>query len=578
MLRVFPGFTQRLFPFLFHLPAQLFRLIAQLDGFPVRFLRQLAFLFRHLPVVFRVGNHVLKTDRVSAQQLPGRVNQVLRQSQPPADFKGVALSGNADGQTVCRPQCFHVKLHRGVFHALCGQCECLQLAVMRRCQRPHFDVQQPCQDALSQGRALSGIRSGTQFIKQHQVPGRHLMHNLHNVGHMTGEGRQALLNALLVSNVREYLLKHSQFRSRIRRYLQAGLRHQGKQTHRFQRYGLTAGIRAGNNQGGKLFPEPNGGRHHLFRINQRMPSADDLQVSFIIHLRTHAEKPAAQQPLGKDKVQLCQLFLRFRHCRGIGRHFSGQCRQDPGNLLLFLQFPLFQFIPHFHSGHGLDKQRRAGRTLIVNQSGYAGTEFRPYRQHIPVVSHGNDRILQRFLQRSGMDHLIQFFPDPVLGSPQMPPDVHQLAAGPVRNLILRDNRVRDISFNIPGNKKSFRLGPQDGSILPFCQQRILCRTARPQQFRHVQQHTGTQASAFLTDYQRRFHIRKRDHRMSAGVLQDYRCLFRLRLQRLHSGQFIRRFQHPALLRPCRCQRAFSQELTDPGKLQHPQCSFFHHSF
>ena len=323
MLRVLPGFAQRLFPLLFHLPAQLFRFIAQLDGFTVRFLSQLAFLFRHLPVILCVGNHVFKPDRVSAQQFPGCVNQVFRQSQPPADFKGVALSGNADGQAVRRPQRLHVKLHRGIFNALCSQGKSLQLAVVGRCQGPHFDMQQPCQDALGQGSTFRGIRSGAQFVKQHQVPGRHLVHNLHDVGHMSGESGQALFNALLVSDIRKHLLKYSQLCSRIRRHLEARLGHQGKQTHGLQCYCLTAGIRAGNDQGSKLFSKPYCRGHYLFRINQRMTSADDLQVSFIVHLRAHAEKPAAQQSLGKDEIQLRQLLLGFRHGRGIGRHFSG---------------------------------------------------------------------------------------------------------------------------------------------------------------------------------------------------------------------------------------------------------------
>ena len=110
-------------------------------------------------------------------------------------------------------------------------------------------MQQPGQNALGQRGAFGGIRSGAQFIKQHQVTGCHLMHDLHNIRHMTGEGGEALLDALLIADIREYLLKHRQFRSRIRRHLQARLGHQGKQAYRLQGYGFTAGIRAGNDQG-----------------------------------------------------------------------------------------------------------------------------------------------------------------------------------------------------------------------------------------------------------------------------------------------------------------------------------------
>ena len=298
-------------------------------------------------------------------------------------------------------------------------------------------------------------------------------------------------------------------------------------------------------------------------------------MALIVHLRAYAEEPAAQQSLGEDKVQFRQLFLCFRHGGSIRRGFSGQRRQDPGNLLLFLQFPLFQLIAHFHRGHGFNEQRRAGRALVMDQARYAGAEFRLYRQHIPVVSYRDDRILQGLLQSRGVDHLVQLFPDPVLRAAQVPPDVHQLTAGPVGDLVFGNNSVRNILFNVPGYKQAFRLCPQDRRVFPVGHKRVLRRAACPQQLRHVQQHPRAQASAFLTDHQRRLDIRESDQRMPARILQDHGCFFCLCLQRLHGSQLICRFQHPALLCPGLRQRAFSQDLADPGKLQHPQRSLFH---
>ena len=172
-------------------------------------------------MVFSVGDYVLKADRVPAQQLPRRVDQVFRQPQPPADFKGVALSRHPDAQPVGRPQRFHVELHGGVLHALRRQGKSLQFAVVGRRERSHADVKQPGQDALCQRRAFGGVRARAQFVKQHQVPGRHLVHDLHDVRHVPAEGAQALFDALLVADIREHLLEHRQFRSQVRRHLQA---------------------------------------------------------------------------------------------------------------------------------------------------------------------------------------------------------------------------------------------------------------------------------------------------------------------------------------------------------------------
>lgn len=45
---------------------------------------------------------------------------------------------------------------------------------------------------------------------------------------MRGEGTEALLNTLLVSDVGKHLFKDSQLRSVKRRYMEACLPHQGK--------------------------------------------------------------------------------------------------------------------------------------------------------------------------------------------------------------------------------------------------------------------------------------------------------------------------------------------------------------
>ena len=214
----------------------------------------------------------------------------------------------------------------------------------------------------------------------------------------------------------------------------------------------------------------------------------------------------------------------------------------------------------------------------MHQALYHGAVFRLDRQHIPVVSHRNDRILQRLLQRGGVNHLVQLVPDPVLCASQMPPDIHQFAACPVGNFILGNNSIRNVLFYASGNKKPFRFRTQERGVLPLRHQRVLGGAACPQQLCHIQQHAGAQASAFLADHQCRLHIRERDHRMASRVLQDHRCFFCFRLQGLHGGQFVRRLQLPAFFRSGRRQGAFRQELADPGKFQHPQCSFLHHLY
>ncbi len=277
-------FPQGGFPLVLHLLAQLFCLIPQSGGFPGGFLCQLPLLFCYLPVILCIGNHILKADGFPAEQLLGVVNQGFGKPQLPADFKSVALSGNADGQPVGRPQGFHVKFHGSVLHPLGGEGKGLQLAVVGGGQGADVQIQQPLQNALCQCGALGRIRTCSQFVKEHQIPGGHLLHDFHNVGHMAGEGGQALLNGLFVPNVCKHLLEHRQLCAKVRRNLQPGLCHQGEQPYGFQGHGFAAGVGAGNHQGGEVPAHPQVGGHHLVRVNEGMSSPDDIDEPILVQL------------------------------------------------------------------------------------------------------------------------------------------------------------------------------------------------------------------------------------------------------------------------------------------------------
>ena len=71
---------------------------------------------------------------------------------------------------------------------------------------------------------------------------------------MRGEGRQALLNALLIANICINCTEHRQLCA-ARRNEQANLRHQRKHAHSLQCYRLTAGVRAGDQKHRKPFAQ-----------------------------------------------------------------------------------------------------------------------------------------------------------------------------------------------------------------------------------------------------------------------------------------------------------------------------------
>ena len=90
------GFLDGVLALILHLLAEFLGLVAQLDRLSARLTRNLALAFRHLAVIFRVGDNVLKAHGVAGQQLLRIVNEVFRQTQTAADFKGVGLARHAD--------------------------------------------------------------------------------------------------------------------------------------------------------------------------------------------------------------------------------------------------------------------------------------------------------------------------------------------------------------------------------------------------------------------------------------------------------------------------------------------------
>ena len=99
-------------------------------------------------------------------------------------------------------------------------------------------MRMPCcemlQDGDGQGGALSGIRAGPQLVEEHQAVRGDMLQKGHDVCHVGGEGAEALLNALLVPDVREHIGKYAQLGAVQGRDVEACLAHQGEKPNGFQ--------------------------------------------------------------------------------------------------------------------------------------------------------------------------------------------------------------------------------------------------------------------------------------------------------------------------------------------------------
>ena len=103
------------------------------------------------------------------QQLAGILDNILSQAQTAADVEGITAARHAHQQAIGRTQRYWVKLHAGIFHALVTVGKGFQLAVVGCHHRQHALLMQVLQHRHSQRRAFIRIRTGTDFVNQHQI-------------------------------------------------------------------------------------------------------------------------------------------------------------------------------------------------------------------------------------------------------------------------------------------------------------------------------------------------------------------------------------------------------------------------
>ena len=65
----------------------------------------------------------------------------------------------------------------------------------------YVHIVEKIQDGYGQSGSFGGIGAGAQLIEEHQAIGIGLGQNADDIGHMGGEGAEALLDALLVANI-----------------------------------------------------------------------------------------------------------------------------------------------------------------------------------------------------------------------------------------------------------------------------------------------------------------------------------------------------------------------------------------
>ena len=157
-------------------------------------------------------------------------------------------------------------------------------------------------DRDGQRRALRRVGACAELVEEYQRPVVAFRYYVNYVAHVCREGRQALLNALLVAYIGQYVRKHGQFTAVVRRDVQAALVHRRKQTYRLYRDGLAAGVRACDDERIKSVAQLHVYRHGLALVEQRVPRmAQDYRP--LVHRRLLAVELIGELGLGKYQVE-----------------------------------------------------------------------------------------------------------------------------------------------------------------------------------------------------------------------------------------------------------------------------------
>ena len=279
-------------------------LLFQAFSFPAVRRDLFPFFFDRAPARLEIAQQVLKGDVLLAQPLLRVLDDIVRQPQLAGDGKCITLPGNPDEQPIGRTQAFDVELTACIFHAGRGERVYFQFAVMRGCHSADIAAVQMGQDGNGKRRPLGRVCPGAQLIEEDEGALIYLFQERNNICHMRGKCTQALLNALLVTDIRIDLMEHCQLRTVACRDVEPCLSHQSEEPDGLKRHSLSSGIRAGDDQESKIFPQGDCDRDNGLLIQQRMPSFADPDASLFVKDRTASPHGEGQSAPCKDKIQI----------------------------------------------------------------------------------------------------------------------------------------------------------------------------------------------------------------------------------------------------------------------------------
>ena len=256
---------------------------------------------------------------------------------------------------------------------------------------------------------------------------------------MGRECGKVLLNALGVADVCQHVVKHGDLAALCRRDEHTAHCHQRQQTAGLEGYGLTAGVRTGDDKRLVFAAQGKADGNCLFIGNQRMACLFQHDHAVVSQHRRKGVHLFCQACLGEIQVQLgADLVVTddgVCPCAALGAEFL----DDALDLLRLLEFQQTDVVVGIHHGDGFDKDGLPGGRGVMHQTGDLAAIFRTDRQDKASVTERDTAVLETVLHILFAHHAVQGVPELLPGASDLAADVCQRRACGIGDLLFRED-------------------------------------------------------------------------------------------------------------------------------------------
>ena len=291
------------------------------------------------------------------------------EAEPRRDLEGEAAARRAVHQLVGRRERLGVESERGARYTLGRRRVGLQRVVMARRDDRRAARLEVIDDGDAQRASFDRICARADLVEEDERRRREAAVHRGNVGDVRRERAEARFDRLLVADIGEERSEDRQPRSVRGWNPQTGLRHQREQPRRFERYGLPAGVRTGDQQHRCRRNDLDGHRHRRLarsrrpapRNHQRVPRGLELEGAVGRQRRLDAVDRFGIPRPRLEHVEFGGDVDRPSEIGGAGAKRVGQRQQDLSDFLRFLLLERDDVVVDFNGAERLEEHTRAAR-------------------------------------------------------------------------------------------------------------------------------------------------------------------------------------------------------------------------